>query len=344
MIIHTVSFRIVLSYEDNLVLRQKVRNFETMFVPRFKNGKFVHYSANYKNLRFIFNPDKYKQHLIIECEVDKIFGEAQVLEEDLNKFEKVFSKIVQEFLEMNFPIIILKYPLFRIDYKYDFRLQNDQEVNIFFEIISKVKDRYCNLKRISPNDKDKSSLYFRPEGKTDPKGRKHFKRGKMNLNAYYRYLKSHREEDKYLIRLEVQVFSKEINQEFKKNGTCKDLANYWNEATYKEYIGNYKKVLYTQDYYRIDIALKKIKELHGMRPTTKKRICRLLELINKFGETQGRKKFSKEYNQSSFYRDMATLKKLGINPITFGDIQKNTFPEIECLKNFLKKNKDLSMD
>lgn len=166
----------------------------------------------------------------------------------------------------------------------------------------------------------------------------------MNLNAYYRFAKTHKEEDRYVIRIETQVFSKMINSEYRKNGTSKELFNYWNENSYNQYMKVYENILYTQDYYRIDIALQKIKEIKGMRPTTKKRICRLLELINKFGETKGRKEFSKEYTQSSFYRDMARLKKLGINPITFGDMQTDTFKEIECLKNFLKKNENLSIE
>ena len=166
----------------------------------------------------------------------------------------------------------------------------------------------------------------------------------MNLNCYPRYYKTHKEEDRYVVRLEVQVFSKQINSEYKKYRVTKDLLNYWNQASYDEYLKVYEDVLYTQDYYRIDVALSKIKETRKMRPTTKKRICRLLELINEFGETKARKKFSKEYSQSAFYRDMKKLKELGINPITFGNIQENNFNDIEYLKNFLKKKESISMD
>lgn len=344
MIIHTVSFRIELPFDINLALMRKVRKSETMFKAQYRNGKFIQYSASYRTVRFHFNPSKYKHHLIIECEVDKIMGDSNVIEDDLAKFEEQFTKIVQEFFKMNFPITILKYPLFRIDYKYDVRFQNDQEIDIFYEIISKAKDRCYNLKKIKPNSEDKTSLYYRPTGKVDQKGRNYFKRGKMNLNAYHRYYKTHREEDRYVIRLEVQVFSKKINSEYRKNGITKELVNYWNEDSYNEYMMVYEDVLYSQDYYRIDIALQKIKEVKKMRPTTKKRLCRLLALINEFGETKGRKKFSKEYSQSSFYRDMAKLKKLGINPITFGNMQGSNFNNIECLKNFLKKKENISMD
>lgn len=344
MIIHTVSFRIELPFDINLALMRKVRKSETMFTPIFRNGRFMHYSATYKEIRFIFNPAKYKQHIIIESEVDKIIGESNVIEDDLKKFEEQFSKIVQEFFKKNFPIIILKYPLFRIDYKYDIRFQNDQEMNIFYEIIGKAKDRCYNLNKIKLKNKDTSSLYYRPTGKIDNKGKNHFKRGKMNLNCYPRYYKTHKEEDRYVVRLEVQVFSKQINSEYKKYRITKDLLNYWNQASYDEYLKVYEDILYTQDYYRIDVALRKIKEVKRMRPSTKKRICRLLVLINEFGETKGRKEFSKEYSQSSFYRDMAKLKKLGINPITFGNMKRDTFQDIECLKNFLKKRENLSMD
>lgn len=336
MIIHTVSFRIELSFDDNLALIRKIKKSETMFFPIYRNGKFVHYSTNFKGIRFIFNPLKYRQHLLIECEVDKIIGMSNVIEDDLNKFEEQFSKIVNEFFEMNFPIIILKFPLFRIDYKFDIRFQNDQEIKIFYEIISKAKDRCFNLNKIKPNKEDKTSLYYRPNGKTDHNGKNHFKRGKMNLNAYHRYYKTHKEEDRYVIRLEVQVFSKQINYEYRKNGIAKELFNYWNQDFYNEYLKVYEKILYTQDYYRIDIALSKIKEFKGIRQNTKKRICRLLVLINRFGETKGRKVFSKEYSQTSFYRDMAKLKEIGINPITYGNIQKSTYKDIECLKNFLQ--------
>lgn len=344
MIIHTVSFRIELPFGVNFALRQKVMNSKTMFIPKFKNGKFIQYSATYKAVRFIFNPTKYKHHLIIECEVDNIIGESNVIEDDLNKFEEQLSKIVQEFLEKNFPINILKYPLFRIDYKYDIQLSNTQEMSIFYDIIRKAKDRCYNLNKIEQSPNGNTSLYYRPSGKLDEKGKNHFKRGKMNLNCYPRYFKTHKEEDRYVIRLEVQVFSKKINSEYKKYRVTKELVNYWNESSYNEYMKVYEDILYTQDFYRIDVALNKIKEVKKMRPTTKKRICRLLELINEFGETKGRKQFSKEYSQSSFYRDMAKLKKLGINPITFGNMKGDSFQGTEYLKNFLKKRKDLSMD
>lgn len=343
MIIHTVSFRIKLDFDDNLALVRKIRKSETMFTPIFRNGKFIQYSVAYKGIRFIFNPSKYRQHIIIESEVDKIIGESNVIEDDLKKFEEQFSQIVKEFFEINFPITILKYPLFRIDYKYDIRFQSDQEISIFYEIISKAKDRCYNLNKIKAKSEDKPSLYYRPTGKFDPKGKNHFKRGKMNLNCYPRYYKTHREEDRYVVRLEVQVFSKKINSEYKKNGITKELYNYWSEDSYNEYIKVYENVLYTQDYYRIDVAIGKIRKLKRMRPTTKKRMCRLLVLINELGETKGREKFSKEYSQSSFYRDMAKLKELGINPITFGNMQGDNFKDIECLRNFLKKNQSLSM-
>lgn len=344
MIIHTVSFRIELGFDDNLALMRKVKESKTMFKAKYKNGRFIQYSASYGNIRLNFNPSKYKHHLIIECEVNKIIGESYVVEKDLDKFEKKFTKIVQEFFLINFPIFISEYPLFRIDYKYDVRFQNDQELHIFYEIISKVKDRCYNLNRIKPDDEDKTSLYYRPKGKIDEKGKNHYKRGRMNLNGYHRYNYTNKEEDKNVVRLEVQVFSKKINLEFKKYRITKELVNYWNENSYNEYMEVYEDILYTQDYYRIDIALQKIKEVEKMRPSTKKRICKLLVLINEFGETMARKKFSKEYSQSAFYRDMKKLKELGINPITFGNMQEKNFNDIECLKNFLKKKENISMD
>ena len=43
VIIHTVSFRIELPFGVNFALRQKVMNSKTMFIPKFKNGKFIQY-------------------------------------------------------------------------------------------------------------------------------------------------------------------------------------------------------------------------------------------------------------------------------------------------------------
>lgn len=105
-----------------------------------------------------------------------------------------------------------------------------------------------------------------------------------------------------------------------------------------------ENVLYTKDFFRIDIALEKVNGQKNMRPSTKKRICKLLLLINKFGETKARKKFTKEYSSSTFYRDMATIKnKIGINPITFGDVEKINKNDIKFLKNFLLKEKEVSV-
>ena len=337
MIIHTVSFRIVLNYEDNSKLLQKIKDSKTSFRPLYKNGRFVHYIAVFKNIRFNFNPYKFRQHLIIECEADKIVGTSNVIEEDLERFEIRFSELVQEFLKNNFPIFIRRYPLFRIDYKYDIQFKDDLEIEIFYEIIKRVKDRCFNLNKISPNNFNYSSLYYRPQGKTDSNGNNYFKRGKMNLNSYHRYLKTGRPEDKYVVRLEVQIFSKTINSEYKKNGISKELCNYWNQDSYDEYMKVYEKILYTQDYFRIDVALKLVIDNYSMRLSVKKRLCRLLTLINIYGETKGRKIFSKEYTQSTFYRDIGKLKKIGINPITFGNLNDTRFEKIECLRNFLKR-------
>lgn len=165
MIIHTVSFRVVLPFVTNILLKEKVGEKETMFQPIFRNGMFLHYSATYKKIRFIFNPSLYRQHILIECEVDNIIGDSNVSENDLKKFEEQFSKIVQEFFINNFIIIIPKFQLFRIDYKYDICFQNDQEIGVFFEIISKAKDRCYNLNKVRPNTEEKTSLYYRPDRK-----------------------------------------------------------------------------------------------------------------------------------------------------------------------------------
>lgn len=340
---HTISFRIVLGYHYSLALIKKIQLGKTSFKPKYYNGEFVQYSATYKNVRFNFNPKKHRWHIIIEGETEKILNKSRVTVQDLDIFEETLQKIVEEFFNMNFPIKISKYPLFRIDYKYDVCLKNEREIEIFYEIISKTKNKYNNLKKIRPNEEDKTSMYYRPEGKLNKQGKQHYKRGNFNINVYYRYAYTKNENDKYTIRLEVQVFSKKINSEYKKYRITKELCNYWSLDSYNEYMQVLEKVLYTQDYFRIDIALNKIKNLEKMRPSTKKRICRLLILINEYGETLARRKFSKEYSQSAFYRDMAKLKELGINPITFGNMMDINIEDIEYLKNFLKKEKSVSM-
>lgn len=166
--IHTVSLKIFLGAYLSYCLKQAIILNKTMFAPKYQNGVFVQYSAEYKNVRFNFNPRKYIWQIKVECEADEVLNKNTITINDLENFEEKISNIIKEFFNINnFSLPIKEFTLFRIDYKYDFYFQNEEELLIFFEIISKAKNRYNNLIKIKPNNTDISSLYYRPEGKKE---------------------------------------------------------------------------------------------------------------------------------------------------------------------------------
>ena len=97
----------------------------------------------------------------------------------------------------------------------------------------------------------------------------------------------------------------------------KDLHTYYNaETTTKLYNDNVKPIFGTNDFYRIDEALKIIRK-SSLKPKMKDKLCEFIKLINKYGYTQAEKIWLKTVSRNTLNNHKNRIESLGINLLTF---------------------------
>lgn len=161
---------------------------------------------------------------------------------------------------------------------------------------------------------------------------------------------------KDIIRIEIKVKNGKLNSnksqdqlKNKENVRTKELETYYNlEALNTYYSGNSKRIFGTDPFYRIDIAIKIIKDNETIRPTMKEKLCILIELINSDGYTRAKQIWSDTFSSKTFSNHIKKIKELDINPITFDNelngkaITYETIPNFSLLDNgeieFIKRN------
>lgn len=145
-----------------------------------------------------------------------------------------------------------------------------------------------------------------------------------------------------IFRTEIKIRNGKLNANINKGiFDDKDLCLYYNEETTDDLYSRYtQKVFGTNDFYRIDIALKEIrKSVDIKRKETKDKICQLLRLVNKKGYTAAKEIWENKYSCNTFRNHVKKIEKLGINILTFDKVIDKEPVTIEKIKNFtLLKN------
>ena len=137
--------------------------------------------------------------------------------------------------------------------------------------------------------------------------------GQNNLNIYSRYEKTKKEEDKGILRIEVQNKKKKIKNEYDKYGIDKDLDNYWNIQAMNEYYFNFLyDYLYEGNYYKRKTA-RQIINNSSYTISMKDKLKKFLKDIEKsklYTLIAGRK-----YSNGAINNYIEKLNHLSINPI-----------------------------
>lgn len=151
---------------------------------------------------------------------------------------------------------------------------------------------------------------------------------------------------KGILRTEVKVKDKHLN--YKKDVRDKTLANYFKEEVVQEYFTGYiEPVFYTEDYYRLNVAIDKIQEY---KPKTKndivvtdlekKRACEFITEINQFGISSVEDK----YSDKTFKKYIGIVRSLNINPLCFSPVIDGKEITIENMDNFTRFSNSIEQD
>ncbi len=161
---------------------------------------------------------------------------------------------------------------------------------------------------------------------------KRYAEGKVSEQEKLRY--------KNTFRTEVRTRNGKLNsnKQNKKSswsGQPKTLETYYNEeSTTKLYNTHIPKIFGTNDFYRVDVAVNKIKNSVDLKEKMKPKLCKLLELINKNGYTKARTIWEKKYSPSTFRNHIKLIESVGINVLTFDKVINRVKVKREKIKNF----------
>ena len=167
------------------------------------------------------------------------------------------------------------------------------------------------------------------------------KSGKTNINFYNRYAKTKNQDDKGILRLELQCKKKLIKTEYNKYGIPKDLDYYWSKSSMEEYYFDYLyNYLYEGDYYTLKEAKKIINSSDLLKPKMKQKLIKFIEHIGKYqlarlmnAEFCKNNKLKYNTNKINYYIEKLNL--IGVNPIPIQNLQ-GIQTDKEYLPNLLK--------
>lgn len=139
-----------------------------------------------------------------------------------------------------------------------------------------------------------------------------------------------------IFRTELKVKNGKLNSNKQKQlFNNKSLGTYYNtETTTKLYNKTVQKIFGINDFYRIDIALEKIKNAMGIRDGTKRNLCRLIKLVNKRGYTIAKKIWTEKYCEATFRNQVKKIESLRINILTFDKKINGQIVNVKKIKNF----------
>lgn len=304
----------------------------------YKNITIYKCSSKYKDYSFHYRSNT--KCLFIQLPHHYVLGTDQdIIIRNIKEVMKEHFNITQEYIDKLDDYILLT----RVDYKRDYRYRDLQEYSLIREIVDRVATRSIvrdNYKFDVLEDTESKYMiaYKSSSNKTvefviynkDKEQLNKYRQKKISLEQY--------KQNTNLIRFEVKIKNAKLNSLKHRDGTTKEICNYKNKDTADELFTYYaKQVYFTQPFYRIDIALKKVKE-SDERKDMKDNLCNVLSSINKIGYTATRKIYGKtkkedgKPNYSKFNRYINKLRELKINPLTFSetwlDGQQTTYEQI----------------
>lgn len=217
---------------------------------------------------------------------------------DYINFETKFNDSIKHF---NLSLDNLR--LTRIDYKLDLRLP-EIEMKEYLYVFSKLRQSYYSLKKKVYWNHDKSkveSVYY--------------KGNRFNINVYDKQNQLskkgiHDPIYENVLRIEVQVKTRELTDYCKLYGTTKELINFWHSDVRNVFFNDLLigKFLYTGDYY----DLQNINQiLSSIKPSTHQRIIKFCEYIAETDITEA----VNTYSRGTALKYIKELTNKNINPV-----------------------------
>lgn len=316
-----------------------------------KNGKKIwqKYWVNdsIDGVVFYYNPMRY--YLSIFVAHNQLAGKSQAeitrLIQDI--FECYFL-FPQQYVDRLDRYINLQ----RIDFKRDYRYRDEQELVLIKEIINIAPSSIVGKHYIKVDEKDEHEEWdnfddyvYMQKYKTEANDNAEFViyDKQLEQESKFREGKITQEELDYyekVIRVEIRIKDKKLNNLKSDLGISKELDNYKNEQVADEFFSNYAELaLFREPFYCIKEA-KEIINKSGEKPKTKEKLVELITNINEYGYTYTQEHY--EYSSNTFRNHIKKLRGLGINPLTFsdswkdkqGNIHKTTYTQIP---NFIQK-------
>lgn len=270
---------------------------------------------------FIMNQFQYRRKMIIES-IDKnikIFistgdkrfilfklfylaeylGLNEITNRDYFQFKTQFEKVLRPY---NLSLDNMR--VTRIDYKLDMKLQED-EMQEYLWCFSKLRQRYYSMeKRVYYSQEDDSKIET-----------VYYKGTRFNFNIYDKQ-KQLRKRDvsdpiyNDILRIEIQVKSKELKEYCKKQGMTKELCNLWNVSVREDFFNDLliEKFLYSGNYYNLQNVKKQTK---GMKLSLQQKIIQFCKLVMEADITEAIDTMSR----STAIKYIKELTNRNINPI-----------------------------
>lgn len=240
------------------------------------------------------------------------------------------EKTVINFFEKTFKISINNvedWYLNRIDYKVDYKIKSNTEKEVIYDLMKLTPKK---LGKVVKKIFDTAVSYNPRNGYTQVMT--YDKERQLVKISYEEAIAKGLDKDgfKGVMRTEVRIKNRKLNYNKRTWGLTKDLANYLQEDMAQYYFDKYvTKIWFSEPFYRIDIALKKIKFADILTLNMKQKLCNLITRIYYHGITNAEEHYKEIFTLETFKSHIKKIRCLGINPLTF-----NSKYNIEKMENF----------
>lgn len=289
------------------------------------------YVGKYNKYSFWFSEEFY-------CLIITLKNSLTVGKTDLQIIQKTTEDITKYFNLNTEQIKIEK--LSRIDYKKDYKIKNKEEKEIIKFLLDIAVDKIGkNYVKIIETNEGFYKVKYKNEGSGYVEIIFYDKENEM-LQLAKKGKTTFAEASKYkgILRTEVRIKNRRLNYEKYKKGISKDIGNYYNAIAAKLYFDYYiNKILGSERFYRIDIAIKIIQNVQTLKNNMKEKLCNLLKTINEKGFTKAKESYK---NKKTFREHINKLKNLDISFLTFGTHINGKKIKAESIENFAIMNND----
>lgn len=224
-------------------------------------------------------------------------------EDDVELIENPMKSFV--FNDLSVPRHYVKsVTLNRIDYNCDYKM-TDEEEPIIYNLMSKTTS---SLNKVVKTEMEYAISYTPANGYVEIMT---YNKEKQLLSVRYRDYVTEEELERFrgVMRTEVRIKNRKLNYYKNDNNWLlpKELARYLSENMKKYFWEKYaEKVWFTEPFYRIDVAIKMVKENNSLTNYSKTILCDVLRRINKNGYTRA----SKHYAYSKILDKIEKEKKM----------------------------------